>query len=127
MSEGINRMSLLRWLHPFCLILSRVRGDVRWSMRKSTSILCLYTKSQSSCNLSKGLCLRQPLQFRVATLIVKPGRVRGLWSFGPRWIDGNFGGVSVGEGGFEGVLLPPMMGRCMLISIKVSVKDWSSV
>ena len=78
MSVVISLMSLLRWVRPCSLILSRVRGAVRWSIRKSTSILFWDTKSHKSCNLSNGVFLRHPLQLRVATLIVKPGRVRGL-------------------------------------------------
>lgn len=47
------------------------------------SILFLAMKSHSNWCLLWGLFLVKPLQFKVATRMAYPGRVRGLRRFGP--------------------------------------------
>ena len=101
----MRRMSVLRWREPCSRACSRVREEPLWSMRNKTSMWFVATKSQRSWWRLLSELLKEPLQLRVATRMLKCDRVRGFRRFGPRRILRGFVEVIVVVG------VPPIIGR----------------
>ena len=103
----MRRMSVFRWREPCSRACSSVREEPLWSMRNRTSMWFLATKSQRSWWRLMSELLKEPLQLKVATRMLKCDRVRGFRRFGPRRI---LGGL---VGGMVVVGVPSMRGRWM--------------